>query len=299
MELRFLAVAITWALWQTGASALAASDPKYLITFGDSFTRTRFNVTRGRPTPANPMGNPAFPGVSTSGGMNWVSSLAAELNTSLTLSYNFAQGGATVDARIVPPHSGRVNCLADQVGQFLKSIATRPEIAPWTRSNALVGVWIGLNDVSINCERTNSTAIYPKSIARCFELLQLLYYVGIRKFVLLTAPPVEFTPMRLAKDPEINAIFYSHLKLYRKLFAAAFRSFQATNPDMIAAMVDTYESFSQTIEDPAKYGATNATCWDEDGLSCLWWNHYHPGIAIHRLVAEEVGKVVNSPKYAW
>jgi hypothetical protein len=78
--------------------------------------------------------------------------------------------------------------MADQVDIFLTSIATRPEFAPWTPSNALVGVWAGLNDVSINCERSNSTDIYTKSVARYFELLQLLYYVGLRKFVLLIPP---------------------------------------------------------------------------------------------------------------
>jgi hypothetical protein len=31
-----------------------------------------------------------------------------------------------------------------------------------------------------------------------------------------------------------------------------------------------------------------ASCWNEDGVTCLWFNDYHPGLAIQDAVARAV-----------
>jgi hypothetical protein len=80
----------------------------------------------------------------------------------------------------------------------------------------------------------------------------------------------------LTTDPELNAIFFSHLKLYRKLLSSGLQSFQAANPEVIARMVSTDPAFSKPMENPAKYGAVNATCWDPDGVSCVCVNKKYP-----------------------
>ena len=68
-------------------------------------------------------------------------------NKSLILTYNFAYGGATIDANLVTPYLPTVISLTDQINQFLASYADKPESAPWRSENTLFSVWIGINDV--------------------------------------------------------------------------------------------------------------------------------------------------------
>lgn len=98
-------------------------------------------------TPANPLGNPAFPGYTTSGGANWIGLLVSEYNLTTLLSYNLAYGGATTDADLVAPYASDVLSFVDQVAEFSGSIASHPSTTPWTSANTLFGVWMGVNDV--------------------------------------------------------------------------------------------------------------------------------------------------------
>ncbi|KAL6414204.1 hypothetical protein AUP68_00722 [Ilyonectria robusta] len=254
---------------------------------GDSYSQTGFNINGEAPSASNPLGNPPLPGWTASGGINWVGSLATEFNSSLTLAYNFAYGGATVDADIVVPYIDTVVCMDDQVKIFLDFIDKQPKNVPWTKSNALVGVWIGVNDVGNSYYRENSTDILKKDVARYFELLQQLYDAGLRKFALLSVPrkphdrqylhsrswlilsATNLTPLMLQQDAASNGLLVSSIKLYNKLLSSGFHSFQAANRDITAKIIDTSLAFNRAIKNPKAYGAPNATCYNEDGVSCV------------------------------
>ncbi|KAH6892377.1 hypothetical protein B0T10DRAFT_605130 [Thelonectria olida] len=298
MASKFLPAHVLMMLLQT-QTILAATAPKYLITFGDSYSQTGFDVNGEHPSATNPIGNPAFPGWTASGGINWIGSLAAEHNASLTLAYNFAYGGATVDADIVAPYTNTVLSMIDQVDIFLDSVGKRPDYAPWTASNALVGVWMGVNDVGNSYYQANATGILDSAVSRYFELLQALCDTGLRKFVLLSVPPTNLTPLMLQQGSASNALLVSSIKHFNKLLSSRLKDFKAANNNVITKIIDTSLAFNKAIRNPKAYGAPNATCYNDDGVSCLWFNDYHPGIAIERLVAKDVGKVVNSRKFAW
>src|SRR3989337_2759760 len=83
--------------------ATLAQAVDYLITFGDSYSQTGFDVTLSKPSAANPLGNPSYPGWTSSGGPNWIGYLVKDYNASSLYSYNFAYGGATVNASLVHP----------------------------------------------------------------------------------------------------------------------------------------------------------------------------------------------------
>jgi hypothetical protein len=36
-----------------------------------------------------------------------------------------------------------------------------------------------------------------------------------------------------------------------------------------------------------------ATCFNNDGHTCLWWNNYHPGVKIQNAVAHAVAETVD------
>ena len=65
----------------------------------------------------------------------------------MILTYNYAYGGATIDASLVAPYESTVLSMTDQVNQFLAGAATKPSTAPWTSDNALFSYWIGINDI--------------------------------------------------------------------------------------------------------------------------------------------------------
>ncbi|KAL2174104.1 carbohydrate esterase family 16 protein [Thermothelomyces heterothallicus CBS 202.75] len=283
------------ALLATGGAATArpirACDvsTKYLITFGDSYSQTGFDVTGTKPSASNPLGNPPLPGWTASGGLNWVGFLVSEFNTSTTLSYNFAYGGATTNATIVPPYQPTVLSFIDQVAQFSGSIASKPDYAPWNADNALFSVWIGVNDVGNVWWDPNYDSLLEEIMASYFGQLQILYDAGARNFVLLSVPPIQRTPaVLLNNSPENQKAEALAVDKYNEALAANLEAFTDKNSGITARIVDTGVPFNTALDNPTDYGAPDATCYNSDGKSCLWFNDYHPGIEINRLVAQAV-----------
>jgi hypothetical protein len=111
---------------------------------GDSYSQTGFDPTLSLPSSSNPLGNPAFPGYTTSGGPNWIGYYITQYNSSPVYSYNFASGGATTDAKLVTPFAPTVLSFVDQVNLYLKSSKTAG-FTKWNAANSIFAVWIGVN----------------------------------------------------------------------------------------------------------------------------------------------------------
>lgn len=64
-------------------------------------------------------------------------------NNSLVLTYNYAYGGATIDASLVTPYEPTVLSMTDQVNEFLAqpNIGTGSKV--WTSDDSLFSFWIG------------------------------------------------------------------------------------------------------------------------------------------------------------
>lgn len=134
-----------------------------LVGSGDSYTTTGFEPNSTLPTVGNPLGNPPFPGFTGGGGTrvfqprlrspsdlscgdlgeNFVGFDTVTYNKSTILTYNYAYGGATIDANLVTPYEPTVLSLTDQVNEFLAGAAKKPATTPWTSTNSLFTVWIG------------------------------------------------------------------------------------------------------------------------------------------------------------
>ncbi|OIW27680.1 carbohydrate esterase family 16 protein, partial [Coniochaeta ligniaria NRRL 30616] len=257
---------------------------------GDSYSQTGFNISSTKPSASNPLGNPPLPGWTASGGLNWVGFLTSQFNKSTLLSYNFAYGGATTDSALVTPYEPTVLSLVDQVAQFSGSIASHPSYAPWTAADALVGVWIGVNDVGNSYWLANETVLLGEIMDRYFQQLQIVYDAGARNFVLLSVPPINKTPMMLAQPADSRTQEAGVIAEYNTLIATRLAAFKAANPGVTGKVIDTSVPFNTAIANPTAYGAPNATCYAADGNSCLWFNDYHPGIAINKLVAGAVAE---------
>lgn len=68
---------------------------------GDSYSSTQFYIEGGYPSASSPIGQPALPGSTTSGGLNWVGLVTSELNSSLLLTYDWAYYGADTSNAII------------------------------------------------------------------------------------------------------------------------------------------------------------------------------------------------------
>ena len=134
------------------------------------------------------MGNPPLPGDTLAGGMTWAGHVTTQLNSSLTLTYDFAVSGATVDSSIVQPFAPGIPSVVDQVKTFKDNVAPKPTYAPWTAENALFFVWIGVNDVGNSYAQAGAATILNRDLDQLFAQLQILYDLGARNLVFMTVP---------------------------------------------------------------------------------------------------------------
>ncbi|KAM0708024.1 hypothetical protein Q7P35_004673 [Cladosporium inversicolor] len=271
----------------TSGTAPASTGIEYLISFGDSYSQTGFDPTLSLASSSNPLGNPSFPGYTTSGGPNWIGYYATQFNSSPVYSYNFASGGATTDANLVTPFMPTVLSFVDQVNLYLKSSKTAG-FTKWNGDNSVFAVWIGVNDVGNAWGKPNWSTLIGQIMDQYFNQTQTLYNSGARRFLFLTTPPIERTPsVQSGGDANVKAEGAA-VKQYNDALKARVAKFAAANPQAKTYVVDTTVPFTKALDNPKEYGADNATCYDESGTKCLWWNDYHPGQAIHKLVAEAV-----------
>ncbi len=167
--------------------AAAQTGTKYLFIFGDSYTATGFNPSGTKPSAANPIGNPALPGSTFSGGYDWPGYLVTAFNTSHTLLYNYAVGGATIDSNLVAPPGNGIRSFVEQTAQWKSGAGTNPSYAPWTADNTLAGAFFGINDVTQSYWRNNDLPV-AQMVDRFFQQFQTLYSGGVRNFFIITVP---------------------------------------------------------------------------------------------------------------
>lgn len=135
----------------TSSTSATSSTPsaRYWFAFGDSYTTTGFDFTGTKPSAANVFGNPTYPDNTACGSTvtNWIDEMIVTHNESFIYAYNFAYGGATIDATLVTPYLSTVQSMTDQVNQFVTNLGSKPSYAPWTSSNAIFSFFIGINDI--------------------------------------------------------------------------------------------------------------------------------------------------------
>jgi phospholipase/lecithinase/hemolysin len=227
--------------------------------------------------------------------LQWLTYLLHPSSSSTLLSYNFAYGGATTDASLVKPYTSTVLSLVDQVTLFESHLAPLPSTADspsLTSSNTLFAIWIGVNDVGNAWGSSNWSTLSKQIINQYIAQAQKLYNSGARNFLFLTVPPIQKTPLVLAEPASVQSQEGAAVATYNELLKAGVSSFKAKNGGIKTWVYDTTTVFDEAISNPTKYGAKDATCYNADGTTCLWWNNYHPGQAIHKLVSAGVASLV-------
>ena len=130
----------------------------------------------------------SWPGYTTDNGINWIGHLVETYNSSLLLSYNFAYGGAVVDASIVAPYEDTVLTLVDQTAEFVDNLSPAPTDVPWTADNSLFAFWLGVNDIGNSYWLANETDVITAIFDSYFTQVQRVYDAGGRNFLFLNCP---------------------------------------------------------------------------------------------------------------
>ncbi|KAK9772083.1 hypothetical protein AB5N19_11705 [Seiridium cardinale] len=268
----------------------------HVFAFGDSYTADHFDASGAQPNASNPIGNPAYPGSTTSGGPNWVGYLVAEYNNSLALAYDFAIAGATVDSTIVPPYQSAVKSFVQQAAlfdQYYGSGSSHEGV--WASEDSLFTSWFGINDILRGYSPANWSTVAPQIIEQYFDQVQQVYDAGARSFVVFMVPPIQRAPSQISNETTATTTA-SLVNDFNDLLQAGLSEFESSNADATVWFLNTTTIFDAALDNPSAFGAADATCYNSDGTTCLWWNDLHPGLAIHRLVAEAV-KNITATRY--
>ena len=128
---------------------------------GDSYTKTNFTIYGEQPNPANPLGNPSYPGATSAAGPNYIDFLITTYNQSYIQAYNLGYGGATIDHSVVQSGLRKtVQSFQQQVeDEFLPTYVNNSKV-PWTPSNSLFSIFFGINDVTNSYAEGNDTINY-------------------------------------------------------------------------------------------------------------------------------------------
>ncbi|KAH8702045.1 hypothetical protein BGW36DRAFT_424337 [Talaromyces proteolyticus] len=58
--------------------------------------------------------------------------------------------------------------------------------------------------------------------------------------------------------------------------------FNKIHSNATVVLYDSWVLMTRVLGNPEEYGYQDATCMNEDGSSCIWWNDLHPGWKYHQ-----------------
>lgn len=103
--------------------------------------------------------------------------------------------------------------------------------------------------------------------------------------VKLFPPAFDRAPAFTDQDETKLKQMRSDIADYNAAITERFTTFKASNSGATGQVFNTTPSFEKVLNDPTSYGAKDATCQSSDG-SCIWTDTYHPGTALHEVLAK-------------
>ncbi|KAJ7240646.1 hypothetical protein B0H12DRAFT_52251 [Mycena haematopus] len=292
ISLRSLSIIASLVVSSVIAGIVKSPEPPckvtYWFSFGDSYTTTGFTWNSTLPSIGNPLGNPAFPGVTGGGGENYVGFDTVTYNKSLILSYDYGVGGAVIDPTLVAPLT---LALPDEITQFLEGAAKKPKTSPWTSEDALFSVWIGINDLGNTFYLNGSRSAFSDLLLeRYFAQVQKLVDAGGRKFLFINVPPTYRAPLIIGYFPTQLDVLKAVIEGFNSKLAAKVKAFKTQNHGVSTWSWDAYTAFNIILDSPKKYGFVDNSSYGEPGD--FWANTYHPSTPAHLIFAKQISQLL-------
>ncbi|KAJ7892683.1 hypothetical protein B0H13DRAFT_2528752 [Mycena leptocephala] len=265
----------------------------FWFPFGDSYTASGFNATSVLPNIHNPFGNPPFPGFTSASGENYVGFDTSTFNSSVIFTYNYAFGGATINASLVTPFEPTVLSLIDQVNEFLTGgVASKPATTPWTSANALFSVWIGVNDLAGSYNQPGDRGAFANTLLdEYFALMQKLYVSHFNAVPILKAPSVDLTPLVIQQGATAQAQLKAVITDFNTRLASRVSSFRANNTDVKTWLWDSNSVFTTILSAPTQFGFVDAVSFGAS--NDFWSNNFHPGQAANQIFAKDISTLMD------
>jgi len=234
------------------------------------------------------MGNPPYPGWTSSGGPNWVGVATVKYNKATVLTYNLAYGGATIDANLVAPYTSSVLSLTDQTNQFLSTYANKPASAPWDSSNTLFSVFIGINDIANSWWKSDWLTFVDTLLTAEFALVGKMYTAGGRKFLISNIPAIDRSPMMLRDTQAARDGLKAALILWSSKLQTYISNFQSSHPGTTFWFYDSFADYNTVLNSPSSFGMNpDITLYGTDP-TYAWYNDFHPGVIIQDYMGKRV-----------
>ncbi|KAF5665293.1 anter-specific proline-rich APG [Fusarium heterosporum] len=272
-----------------------------IISFGDSWTDTRFNVSGQQPSSSDPIGNY---GKTSSNGKMWPMYLTTQYNKSSILLYNMAVGGAVVDKDIVTTGPNDVDT---QVHDKFQVYAQQPDLFP--PKETLWTVFIGINDIYRTIDQADQENTIITIIERIRELTTDLYSYGARQFLFISTPPQSLFPNNRPKDiaPKLKAASESWNKKLRSLVHNLDRDLAHST----FFFFDIVPLITAVTDDPSQFPETaiyksNSFCTDYkagtsvpdfksdkceyNALEYMYIDGAHPTQGFHQVLARKISE---------
>ncbi|KAL4875426.1 GDSL lipase/esterase [Aspergillus karnatakaensis] len=290
------------------------SNLKTIFNFGDSWSRTGFSATSTQPNPSNPLGNPSYPYRTSANGPNWIAYLTRSYNQSYIETYNFGTSGATLDKELITSDFDVVDELNEIFIPYYASSENDERV--WESTTTLFSIWIGVNDINRSYMGSyNST--YAAVFERYASIIDSLYGLGARNFLLLNAPPLERSPTVTGFESAPVRIprCENAIAVWNGLLEGLVGDIQEQYADSTVFYLDTNGLFNEVIDGPGAYEQTEVykdtlglcgaygsgtaeqdTKYDECEYAAneyLWLNRLHPTSSMHELVAAKAAEVLS------
>ncbi|KAH6711806.1 hypothetical protein DL95DRAFT_527944 [Leptodontidium sp. 2 PMI_412] len=251
--------------------------PKYIFSFGDSYTSTNFDINGRQPSPEHPLGNTDLGNHQTSAqGPVWIEFLTTKYNTSPVLTYNFAVGGASIPDN-----------YTYQVENLFQPKYSKSKF--WLGSNTLFTSWIGINDVSDAWIHHDSSMLLTR-LDHYTDLLEQMWDTGARNFFVINEPPLDRSPFIQGGDAHSIARYASNIKVFNDNLPKHVAAFQDKHPDGTILLYDVHKFFSKVLDEPEAYGFKDNISEDKDG--CMWSGSFHIRTGLDDVIAKDMAKTI-------
>lgn len=282
-----------------------------MIVFGDSYTTTGFKANREQPSEVNPLGNPDYPGDTSSNGPNWINFLTTTYNQTFLKTVNFAYGGATVDGDLIRQFVPMIHSFKTQVYEdYLPNYSPPPSTFDWEPENTLFASFFGINDVNNAWQDSTASWVLAQDIAEYADLIDVVYQSGARNFLFMKVPPFDRSPLVVGHGDEAVREESSLIRAFNANITRMAANLSSTYDDVTTFVFDTHSIYSQVLDDPCSYGEScplkntteycpqyekGTTDWYAFAQQCsvpvdqyFWLNPLHPTFRIQNVTAKAV-----------
>ncbi|KFY50400.1 hypothetical protein V495_00284 [Pseudogymnoascus sp. VKM F-4514 (FW-929)] len=228
--------------------------------------------------------------------------------------WNFAFAGSDISVEYTPLHHDFTVEFVKQIDQYDKY---GDKHLPKNRKNALVAIWIGINDISdsskyaLNVTGVNYTSIYTKMINTQFKAMETLQADGYHNYLVMGQPPRDRTPDGLVSEhPLPNKTMFAN---WDHILASTARKFEEKHRESNVFVFDTYSYLSDVLDNSEKHHFTNITAfcadyaapdiiWNYANYGCepiynyFWLNSGHITYHAHEILAKGVASFLRRMK---